>query len=219
MFILSPLSKSIALCFIFRLRISSSTFLSSWTDSISALSIAIDLSSFSIPCLLNTLTSITTPVLPDGSLRDESLTSVAFSPKIDLNSFSSGLDDVSLFGVTLPTKISPGFTSAPTYTIPDSSRFLKLSSLTLGMSLVISSAPNFVSLAIDSYSSMWTEVNTSSVTHLSDIKIESSKLYPCQGINATVTFLPKANSPSLVAGPSAIMSPFLILSPTFTKGF
>ena len=38
----------------------------------------------------------------------------SFSPKIDLNNFSSGLDEVSLFGVTLPTKISPGLTSAPT---------------------------------------------------------------------------------------------------------
>ena len=74
---------------------------------------------------------------------------VAFSPNIDLSNFSSGLDEVSLFGVTLPTKISPGLTSAPTYTIPDSSRFLKLSSITLGISLVISSAPNFVSLAMD----------------------------------------------------------------------
>ena len=75
---------------------------------------AIDLSSFSIQCLLNTLTSITTPAPPDLSLREESLTSVAFSPNIDLNNFSSGLEEVSLFGVTLPTKISPGFTSAPT---------------------------------------------------------------------------------------------------------
>ena len=53
-------------------------------------------------------------MLPEGNFKDESLTSVAFSPKIDRNNFSSGLDDVSLFGVTLPTKISPGFTSAPT---------------------------------------------------------------------------------------------------------
>ena len=52
-----------------------------------------------------------------------------------------------------------------------------------------------------------------------EIKIESSKLYPCQGINATVTFLPSANSPSFVAGPSAIISPFLIWSPTLTNGF
>ena len=112
--ILWPLSKSIARNLIFLFSISSSTFLSSWTASISARSIAIDLSSFSIPCLLKTLTSITTPVLPEGSFNDESLTSVAFSPKIDLNNFSSGLDEVSLLGVTLPTKISLGLTSAPT---------------------------------------------------------------------------------------------------------
>ena len=53
-------------------------------------------------------------MLPEGNFNDESLTSVAFSPKIDLKSFSSGLEEVSLLGVTLPTKISPGFTSAPT---------------------------------------------------------------------------------------------------------
>ena len=70
-------------------------------------------------------------MLPEGNFKDESLTSVAFSPNIDLNNFSSGLEEVSLFGVTLPTKISPGLTSAPTYTIPDSSKFLKLSSLHL----------------------------------------------------------------------------------------
>ena len=98
----------------FLFKISSSTSLSSCTSSISALSMAIDLSSLSIPCLLKTLTSITTPDPPDLSLREESLTSVAFSPNIDLSSFSSGLEDVSLFGVTLPTKISPGFPSAPT---------------------------------------------------------------------------------------------------------
>ena len=102
------MSKSVALDLIFLLRISSSTFLSSCTNSISDLSIAIDLSSFSIPCLLKTLTSITTPALPEGSFNEESLTSVAFSPKIDLKSFSSGLDDVSLLGVTLPTNMSLG---------------------------------------------------------------------------------------------------------------
>ena len=98
---------------------------------------------------------------------------VAFSPNIDLNSFSSGLDDVSLLGVTFPTNISPGFTSAPNIqflTHQDFLNFLR----SFGMSLVISSAPSFVSLAIDSYSSICTEVNTSSVTHLSEIKIESS---------------------------------------------
>ena len=60
--------------------------------------------------------------------------------------------------------------------MPDSSKFLNASSLVFGISLVISSGPNFVSRAITSYSSMWMEVNTSSETHLSEIKIESSKL-------------------------------------------
>ena len=72
-----------------------------------------DRSSFSIPCLLKTLTSTTIPLLPGDNFKDESLTSVAFSPKIDLNNFSSGLDIVSPLGVTLPINISPGFTSAP----------------------------------------------------------------------------------------------------------
>ena len=65
---------------------------------------------------------------------------------------------------------------------------------------------------------MWIEVNTSSETHLSEIKIESSKLYPSQGIKATITFFPKANSPNCVDGPSAITSPCLTISPTLTKG-
>jgi len=38
-------------------------------------------------------------------------------------------------------------------------------------------------------------------------------------MNATVTFLPKANSPIFVEGPSAIISPVLTLSPTVTNGF
>ena len=115
--------------------------------------------------------------------------------------------------------MSPGFTSAPIYTIPDSSRFLRASSPTLGMSLVISSEPNFVSRAITSNSSIWIDVNTSSLTNFSDKRIESSKLYPFQGMKATNTFLPSASSPLSVDGPSAITSPFFTLSPTLTKGF
>ena len=94
-------------------KISSSTILSCCTTSISALSIVIDLSSFSIPCRLKTLTSTTIPLLPGGVFKEESRTSVAFSPKIDLNNFSSGLDGVSPLGVIFPTYKSPGFTSAP----------------------------------------------------------------------------------------------------------
>jgi hypothetical protein len=72
-----------------------------------------DLSSFSTPCLLKTLTSTTTPSLPSGKRKDVSTTSIAFSPKIDLKSFSSGPVGVSPFGVTFPAKISLGLTSAP----------------------------------------------------------------------------------------------------------
>ena len=103
----------LALCFILLSKISSSTILSSWTISISALSIVIDLSSFSIPCLLKTLTSTIVPLLPLDIFKDVSVTSIAFSPKIDLNNFSSGPDAESPFGVTLPTNMSPAFTSAP----------------------------------------------------------------------------------------------------------
>ena len=81
--------------------------------STSSLSTARALSSFSIPCLLKTLTSTTEPFVPGGSFSEESLTSEAFSPKIALRSFSSGVIGLSPFGVTFPTKISPGFTSAP----------------------------------------------------------------------------------------------------------
>ena len=102
-----------ALCLILLSKISSSTILSCWTSSISALSIVIDLSSFSIPCLLKTLTSTTVPLLPLDILKEVSVTSIAFSPKIDLNNFSSGPDAESPFGVTFPTKISPALTSAP----------------------------------------------------------------------------------------------------------
>ena len=71
------------------------------------------LSSLSIPSLVKTLTSITVPSIPDGTLCDESLTSEAFSPNIALSNFSSGVNWVSPLGVILPTRISPEFTSAP----------------------------------------------------------------------------------------------------------
>ena len=70
--------------------------------------------------------------------------------------------------------MSPDLTSAPILIIPRSSISLSASSPTFGISLVISSGPSFVSLASDSYSSMWTEVNMSSRTSSSDINIASS---------------------------------------------
>ena len=66
-----------------------------------------------MPCLLKTLTSTTVPLVPGANLKELSLTSEAFSPKIARNNFSSGVMGLSPFGVTFPTKISPGLTSAP----------------------------------------------------------------------------------------------------------
>ena len=92
-----------------------------------------------------------------------------FSPKMALRSFSSGESWVSPLGVTLPTNISPGLTSAPSLTIPLSSRSLRASSPTFGISRVISSLPSFVSLATTSNSSMCTRcVNAVSYKSFAD---------------------------------------------------
>ena len=94
------------------------------------------------------------PSDPGGNLNEVSLTSVDFSPNIALNNFSSGVTGLSPLGVTFPTKISPGLTSAPTYTMPASSKLESISSPTFGISLVISSDPSFVSRDITSNSSI-----------------------------------------------------------------
>src|SRR3972149_2440022 len=167
----------------------------------------------------NNLTSTTVPSIPGGTVSETSFTSPAFSPNIALNSFSSGVNCVSPFGATFATSISPGTTSAPIRTIPLSSRFLSNSSLTLGISLVISSLPSFVSLDSISNSSICMEVYLSSLTSLSLIIIASSKLYPSHGMKATRMFCPNASSPRLVAGPSASTSPFSTFWPALTIGF
>ena len=80
----------------------------------------------------NTRASTTMPVTPGGTLSEVSRTSPAFSPKMARSSFSSGDSCVSPFGVILPTRMSPGCTSAPMRTMPDSSRSLRASSPTFG---------------------------------------------------------------------------------------
>ncbi len=115
-------------------------------------------SSFSTPRREKTLASMTIPWIPGGTRSEVSFTSPAFSPKIARSSFSSGDSWLSPLGVIFPTRMSPGFTSAPRRMIPLSSRFLSASSPTLGMSRVISSLPSLVSRATTSNSSMWTEV-------------------------------------------------------------
>ena len=149
--------------------------------------------------LENNFLLITTPLSEESAFNEASFTSPALSPKIALNSFSSGVGSDSPFGVILPIKISPGFTSAPILIIPFSSRSLVASSETLGISAVNSSIPSLVSLTSNEYSSTWIEVNQSSLTTFSLITIASSKLYPFQGMKATVRFLPIANSPFSVA--------------------
>ena len=101
---------------------------------------------------------MTMPCTPGGTRSELSRTSPAFSPKIARSSFSSGDSWVSPLGVILPTRMSLGFTSAPMRTMPDSSRSLRASSPTFGMSPVISSLPSLVSRATHSNSSMWIEV-------------------------------------------------------------
>ena len=132
--------------------------------------------SFSMPSRVNTCTSMTVPFIPDGTRSEVSFTSEAFSPKMARSSFSSGVSCVSPFGVTLPTRMSPAATVAPTNTIPDSSSFASALSLTFGMSEVISSTPSLVSRATHTSSSMWMVVKRSSCTTRSEMRMESSKL-------------------------------------------
>ena len=115
-------------------------------------------SSFSTPLREKTLASITTPSAPGGTRREVSFTSPAFSPKMARNNFSSGESWVSPLGVTLPTRISPDLISAPMRITPDSSRLRNASSLTLGISRVISSLPSLVSRATVSNTSICSEV-------------------------------------------------------------
>ena len=96
--------------------------------------------------------------MPDGTRRDVSFTSLAFSPKITRRSFSSGVSWVSPFGVTLPTSTSPALTSAPMKTMPESSRRPSWFSERLEMSRVISSGPSLVSRETTESSSMWIDV-------------------------------------------------------------
>src|SRR6266576_3804128 len=119
----------------------------------------------------NVLTSMTLPPSPCGTFSEVSRTSRAFSLKIARISFSSAVSSVSPFGVTLPTSRSPELTSAPMRTTPRSSRSLRDSSERFGMSRVISSSPSFVERASISYSWMWIEERTSSLTSRSELKL------------------------------------------------
>src|SRR3989338_2112780 len=67
-----------------------------------------------------TFTPIIRPRLPFSMRFEVSFTSRAFSPKRDRSRRSSGASCVSPFGGILPTRMSPGRTSAPMRTTPTS---------------------------------------------------------------------------------------------------
>ena len=123
-----------------------------------------------------TFTSMMIPEIPEGTRREVSFTSRAFSPKIARRSFSSGAKSPSLLGVIFPTRMSSGLTSAPMRITPSRFRLRKASSPRFGISRVICSGPSFVSRAVTSNSSMWIEVKTSSFSKRSERRIASSKL-------------------------------------------
>ena len=104
-------------------------------------------------------------------------------------------------------------------TMPRSSRSFSDSSERFGMSRVISSSPSLVERASISYSWMWIDESTSSLTSRSDSTIASSKLKPSNGMNATSRFLPSASSPSFVEEPSASTCSAFTRSPSPTTGF
>ena len=96
-------------------------------------------------------------------------------PKVR-RAISYGFDRDIISKDVLGPAFSPLYTFAPTKTMPDSSKLDKDDSRTLGISGLISSAPNFVSLEMQVNSSMCIVVNLSSFNTFSDIIIESSKL-------------------------------------------
>lgn len=91
-----------------------------------------------------TLISNTRPLVPLGTRKDVSFRTFSFSSKMALINFCSGETRSWNRVVTLPTKIAFGSTQEPTRITPSGSRLDKCSSVINGMSLVISSFPNFV---------------------------------------------------------------------------
>ncbi len=158
------------------LALSSSVLLRKSASILSRRGFSTALAFLSLIARVKSFLSITTPSSDGPAFRDASFTSPALSPKIALRSFSSGDGSDSPLGVIFPIRISPGIIWAPILISPFSSRFLVASSLTFGISDVSSSRPRFVSRTSRRYSSIWTDVNISSSTTLSEITIASSKL-------------------------------------------
>ena len=119
------------------------------------------------------------------------------------------------FGVTLPTKMSPGVTSAPTYTT-GLVELISACSPTLGMSPEISSGPSFVS----GDTSELLDVNGGEAIflhHALGNKNGVLEVVAVQGMKAMRMFWPRASSPRSTEGPSASTSPGATTSPCLTR--
>ena len=162
---------------------------------------------------------MTMPLVPAGTSSESFFTSSPARPKIACSSFSSGVSSVLLLGLTLPTRMSPGPTRAPTRMMPLSSRLRSMRSETLGMSRVNSSRPSLVSRTSTSNESMCTLVNASSLTRRSEMTMASSKLYPSKVLKAISALCPMASSPCIVDAPSAMTWPLATFWPGLTMGF
>jgi len=156
----------------------------------------------------NNLVLITTPLSPEALSEMHPLHPPALSPKIALSQFFfRGRVRFAFRRFFFQLDIT-FFTSAPSSTIPFSSRSLVAYLLTLGISRVSSSSRVFVSRTWSSNSSYMNRSKyiVSHIFHLRQSRLQ--RLYPLQGIKATETFRPRANSPLSMAGPSARTSPF-----------
>jgi hypothetical protein len=102
--------------------------------------------------LFNTSTFTILPHCQLGSLSELSFTSFDLSPKIALSNLSSGDNSCSHFGVIFQTNISPHSTYAQTLIIQSTSKSLSFEADTFGISSVVCSGHNFVSLISIIYS-------------------------------------------------------------------
>jgi hypothetical protein len=115
----------------------------------------------------------------------------------------------------LPAEDVPGLDPGPIRTIPRSSRSTSASSETFGISRVISSMPRLVSRTWSSSSWMWIDVSSRPFTSRSERTIASSKLYPNQGMKATVRFRPQRELAVIRRGTVGDDLPGLDLCPSF----
>jgi hypothetical protein len=134
----------------------SSNFLVAATNTLTCANTQVGrLSQFS---LFKISTERTLPPCPEGNLKEESLTSFDLSPNIALSNLSSGESSCSPFGVIFQHNIEHHSTYEPILTIQSTSRSFNFTLDTFGISSVICSGHNLVSLISVVYSLICIEV-------------------------------------------------------------